>query len=218
MSDVTVSSADRTPTRTALVEAALRLFGRKGYDAASTREIAAEAGANIAAIAYHFGGKEGLRRACVEAIGDRLSAIVGPPLPAPVGRAEARVLLERVVRAAATSLSTAAPARDMVAFLLREVSEDGPELDRIFATVVEPRHRHLCALWGAATGTPPESEATRLAVFAMVGQVLYFRIGQPVVLRRMGWQAVSPDAAGRIGDLLVRNLHAALTASERTTP
>lgn len=218
MPDQTASSPDRNPTRTALVEAALRLFGQKGYDAASTREIAAEAGANIAAIAYHFGGKDGLRRACVEAIGERLSAIVGPLPTAPPGRAEARALLERVVRAAATFLATAIPARDMVAFLLRELAEGGPELDRIYATVVEPRHRHLCALWGAATGTPAESEATRLAVFAMVGQVLYFRIGQPMVLRRMGWQAISPDAAGRIGDLLVRNLQAALAASERTTP
>ena len=41
-------------------KAAKHLFAKKGYNATSTREIVSEAGANISAIAYHFGGKEGL--------------------------------------------------------------------------------------------------------------------------------------------------------------
>lgn len=53
-------------TRAALVRSARELFGAKGFEATSTREIAALAGANIAAIAYHFSGKVGLRRACAE--------------------------------------------------------------------------------------------------------------------------------------------------------
>jgi hypothetical protein len=46
-----------------------------------------------------------------------------------------------------------------------------------------------------------------LAVFAMLGQVLYFRIGQPYVLRRTGWSDLGPAEAERITDLLVANLH-----------
>jgi AcrR family transcriptional regulator len=214
----TPRSPDRAPTRAALVQAALHLFGRKGYDGASTREIAAHAGANIAAIAYHFGGKDGLRLACVEALSVQMGKVLaldGLPPPTPDA---ARRRLEAVVREAVRFMATAAPAQDMVLFVLRELTEGGPLLDTIYRQMMEPRHRLLCQLWGIATGTDPECEATRLAVFAMVGQVLYFRIGQPMILRRMGWDAVSPDAAGRIGDLLVRNLHAALAATERTPP
>ena len=50
----------------------------------------------------------------------------------------------------------------------------------------------------------------RLAVFAMIGQVVYFRIARPLVLRRMGWRSVGPAEAGRIADTLAANLHAAL--------
>jgi AcrR family transcriptional regulator len=39
---------------------AKRLFALNGYNATSTRDIVSEAGVNISAIAYHFGGKEGL--------------------------------------------------------------------------------------------------------------------------------------------------------------
>ena len=41
-------------------KAAKRLFALNGYNATSTRDIVSEAGVNISAIAYHFGGKEGL--------------------------------------------------------------------------------------------------------------------------------------------------------------
>ncbi|RVC47943.1 TetR family transcriptional regulator, partial [Mesorhizobium sp. M4B.F.Ca.ET.088.02.2.1] len=64
-------------TRAALVHAALKLFGRQGYDGTSTREIAAEAKANIGSIAYHFGGKEGLRTAAADYIVDTIQTIAG---------------------------------------------------------------------------------------------------------------------------------------------
>ena len=60
--------------------AGIRLFGAKGFEATSTREIASAANANIASIAYHFGGKEGLRLACAEMVGQRIQGVVGPVL------------------------------------------------------------------------------------------------------------------------------------------
>jgi AcrR family transcriptional regulator len=50
-------------TRERLLLAGLRLFAEKGYAQTSTREIAAAAQANIAAIAYYFEGKAGLYKA-----------------------------------------------------------------------------------------------------------------------------------------------------------
>jgi AcrR family transcriptional regulator len=49
--------------REQLVAAATRIFAAKGYAAATTREICEAAGANVAAIHYYFGDKEGLYRA-----------------------------------------------------------------------------------------------------------------------------------------------------------
>ena len=47
--------SDSEPTRERLLLAALRLFSQQGYARTSVRAIAQEAGANVAAIAYHFG-------------------------------------------------------------------------------------------------------------------------------------------------------------------
>lgn len=50
-------------TRRNLLDAAERLFARHGVDAASLRTITREAGANLAAVHYHFGSKDALVRA-----------------------------------------------------------------------------------------------------------------------------------------------------------
>jgi AcrR family transcriptional regulator len=46
--------------RTRLLNAAVRVFDRKGYAAASVREVAEMAGVAKPAVYYHFGNKEGL--------------------------------------------------------------------------------------------------------------------------------------------------------------
>ncbi|QUD89145.1 TetR/AcrR family transcriptional regulator [Phenylobacterium montanum] len=51
---------DAQATRAAILEAAKAQFARQGYDLASLREIAADAGADVALIKRYFGGKEGL--------------------------------------------------------------------------------------------------------------------------------------------------------------
>ena len=54
-----------TDTRSQLLAAATPLFARKGLHGVSVRELARSAGANLAMISYHFGGKDGLYAAVV---------------------------------------------------------------------------------------------------------------------------------------------------------
>ncbi len=54
--------------KTRLIESAVRLFAEKGFDAVGIREIAQLAEVNSAAVSYHFGGKEGLYLAAVQAV------------------------------------------------------------------------------------------------------------------------------------------------------
>ena len=50
-------------TRESLLDAAESLFSDRGIQAASLRAITEQAGANLAAVHYHFGSKQGLVRA-----------------------------------------------------------------------------------------------------------------------------------------------------------
>ncbi len=82
-------------TASALIDAALDLFARHGYDGASVRAITGRAGANLGAITYHFGSKQALYEAVFAAVAgpstQRLSEAAAQPGPA-LDR------IERVVR------------------------------------------------------------------------------------------------------------------------
>ncbi len=60
MRKVQAQRHSHTDTRQRLLDAAEWLFIEKGYEAMSLRHITTRAGANLAAVNYHFGGKEAL--------------------------------------------------------------------------------------------------------------------------------------------------------------
>jgi AcrR family transcriptional regulator len=56
-------------TRTHILATAKGLFAAKGFDGTSVRDIVNAAGVNVSLVSYHFGGKDGLYRACIEQAG-----------------------------------------------------------------------------------------------------------------------------------------------------
>ncbi|MEN3601473.1 CerR family C-terminal domain-containing protein [Brucella abortus] len=213
------ASLSSEQTRKALIVAALRLFGAKGYEATSAREIASLAKANIGSIAYHFGGKAGLRLAAADYIVETFRLIAAQALgnfqPAGFSREEredarAQMIsaLERMVHFIVARPETG----EIVQFLLRELAHPTAALDRIYKGVFEPVHKRLCMIWEAATGEAAESEATRLVVFTLVGQIFYFRIAQEAVKRRMNWPVMGSDQADMVAGVVKQNLAAMLDA------
>jgi AcrR family transcriptional regulator len=59
------SNVSTDDPRERILQAAGPIFADRGYKAATVREICAAAGVNLAAVNYHFGGKESLYRATV---------------------------------------------------------------------------------------------------------------------------------------------------------
>lgn len=62
-------------TRSRILAVATRAFAEMGIENVSMRELTTLAGANIAAINYHFGSKEGLAEAIFEEIAPRLNSM-----------------------------------------------------------------------------------------------------------------------------------------------
>lgn len=62
-------------SRDALIVAAKKVFAQKGFEGATVKDLADEAGVNVSLVSYHFGGKEGLYRTCLESFGvERIDA------------------------------------------------------------------------------------------------------------------------------------------------
>jgi len=61
-------------TKTRLLDAAERLFSDRGFGAVSHRDVALAAGANLAAVNYHYGSKDQLIRAVIKRRMDSINA------------------------------------------------------------------------------------------------------------------------------------------------
>lgn len=209
-------------TRDALIRAGLELFGRHGFEASSIRDIARAAGVNSAGIAYHFGGKDGLRRACAEAIVATMKQqVLGsgpvPPLPPDLDQDAALEIILAVV-SRVTAFAARAPESEAIArFVVREMMEPTPAFELLYEGMVGPVHGRLCVLWAAATGMEAEAPETRLSVFAMIGQVLYFRLARPAVMRRMGWQAIGAAESEAIAGIIRAAVAASVLAARGET-
>lgn len=212
-------SPNSDATRQSLILAALDRFGRNGFDATSTREIAKLAKANIAAISYHFGGKEGLRKACAGHVAAFIGGALAPMLgqvaetEADMTPAAAERRLAAVVGGMVRYMAANAEAQPVVRFVLRELMDPGPVFEALFAGVIRPMHMRICRLWAIATGTDPDAADTRIATLALIGQVMYFRIARPVVLRRLEWTDIGPDEAETLAAILSRHVAGAVRAA-----
>ena len=216
----TTQSAEQT--RQALIRAGLKLFGENGFDGTSTRQLAAAANANIGSIAYHFGSKEGLRAACagfiVETIEDLASQALSTTDPTTADPEAASRQLSAVLERMVAFVVVSPEAGAIVQFILRELSQPTAALDIIYEGVFEPTHRRLCQIWAAATGDDADSERTRIAVFTMIGQIVYFRIGRVAVMRRMGWSGIGMREAAAIAAVARDNLAAMLVSWKGERP
>ena len=204
-------------TREALIRAGLDLFGRHGFEASSIREIAQAAGVNSAGIAYHFGGKDGLRQACAEAVVQTMkqrvfgAAAAMPPFDGLAPEAAVELLLGIVGRVTAFA-AQAQESETIARFVLREMMEPTSAFETLYEGLVGPVHGQVCRLWAAATGMETEAEATKLAVFATIGQVLYFRLARPAVMRRMGWNVIDTAESEAIADVIRVNVRASIAS------
>ena len=130
--------AEKGDTRARLLEAAHRLVAERGTDEVSTREVAIEAGQkNTAAVAYHFGSREGLFRelfhARIREVNESRKRDLDALLEAGKGH-DVRCLLEAVVRPLADNLRDGSGGRDYIGL----ISKVAPTSAEIFAGAADP--------------------------------------------------------------------------------
>lgn len=109
-----------TDTRDRILDAGIACFAARGFKGATTRTLAAAAGVNIATLAYHFGDKQGLYRAAIDRLYERLLDL--QPEPGLLTGANPR---ERVAKVASFALRFCRAHKTEVRLLLRHLLEEG---------------------------------------------------------------------------------------------
>lgn len=220
-------------TREALIRAALEIFGRDGFQAASTRAIAGAAGVNQALIGFHFGGKKELYIATFGYVTHRLAERIGPLLEdieaqlrvRHSGRTSARTRLERWlpllhrVTDALVVVFTSEESRSWARLILREQQDPSEAFEAHYDESIGRIVSAVTGLVARALDRPPRDRQVRLLVFTIIGQALIFRAASATVVRHLGRQIGSQigrrDTAA-IQALIRRNTSAMLKAGVET--
>lgn len=187
---MTAHGRDRE-TRDRLLTVAARLFAARGFSKVTVRDICHKAGANVAAVNYHFGGKTGLYeevlRAAIETMQGATEA---------ARQAGANLRPEAQLEAYVTVfLQIIAKARDswIHQLMMRELTDPTPALDLVVKQVVRPRVAYLSAVVAAFIGCAPDDERVTRSVMSVHAQ-LQALLNSPVTSRIHGAAALtSPD-------------------------
>ena len=176
MSRGPLRAAASDPTRDRLLDAAEVLFAEKGYAEASVREITARAGANLAAVNYHFGDKDTLYREVFlrrfrQLREERIAGIRATRKTR--GRKGPKPILHAYVRMVLTALLTEGSAAcNLSQLMLREFLTPRLPAGLFHDELMEPVERELEAALREVLPGLSEEEA-RLGIDSVSGQVIY---------------------------------------------
>jgi AcrR family transcriptional regulator len=193
-------------TRVRIIQAALDVFGERGFDGASTREIAARAGVNAPALQYYFDNKAGVYAACGAYIAAYVHDPIAPALEAArtalAGQPGRAALIDTycALQAAVAGLLLDSPAPPRWSqFMSREQSgleqKQTAAFDAIYTCVIAPLHAAQEALLGRIMRRGASAEEVRIRMLMLNGQLAAFHAQRRAALRTLGWDA--PDAAQR---------------------
>ena len=207
-------SDDLHGTKEALLEAAGELFADYGFDGASTRMIAEKAGVNIAAINYHFGGKENLYLATLHAMLDKGSCswtrLMDRAATLAREGASTEYALYTVLREHLTNNFGDDIPRWRAKLILRAMQEPSPVLKSLSTERFIPE---IQAIVETAREWNPELTQEEAVLWAdsLLAQVIFYTLARGPILYVRGWEAYPAEFLDEAARHIARVMVTALT-------
>lgn len=187
-------------TRQRILDIALHAFGEDSFKTVTTRRIAEAAGVSLPTLQYYFGNKEGLYRACAEAIVERYrrhtsaaGAQAAQILKEDCTAEIARVRLKALIAALAGFLVGSEEAQRWGQFVSRELRDPGPAFETLYERLWRPGVEVTARLIARIRGSSESDPAARIEALLLISSVVAFQSGRTISLRSMGWSTVGPE-------------------------
>jgi AcrR family transcriptional regulator len=210
VTDRVSSSHDGPDTRQRLLEAAGEVFAEHGFHSATIRDICARAGANIAAVNYHFRDKERLYHDVVHyahdhALQTRLKDMQDvAALPAPQRlHVFVRSFLQRTCDEGRPAWHGKLMAREMI--------EPTHVLDEIVDQAIRPMRESLHEIIRELLGAQTDAALVQRCAFSIVGQCLFYPHCRPVIQRLLPQLRYTPQEIEQLAEHIAAFSLAALT-------
>ncbi len=162
-----------TSTKARILATAEEVFASKGFDGASTREIAAAAAVNISSLHYHWESKETLYFAVFQNVYDRIVEALRGTLPQP---SESRSRHEVIEQAMGTLFDYFAANPTVPKLLLRRLIENESGHADVEQQVLAPAWRVFADWMRSASDPPLAGIDAHLFMLTVEGVVLLYLV------------------------------------------
>jgi AcrR family transcriptional regulator len=211
--------SESSETRGRLLEVGTRLFAESGFKGVSVRKLCADAEANIAAVRYHFGSKDGLYRAIFEDTLDeddsrfRLAMDnINTVIDNAIGdRNQLGIALELYIKSFFARFPLNEHKRWFSVLVMRELSFPGQGFDLIYERRAKPSQQVLARIVAASDGIDENSDFARLQAHALNGTIMGVIISRNILLRSMRWRSFTPEKLTSLFDVISKLLYNALS-------
>ena len=166
-------------TRQRLLESACEIFAEKGFHDANVADICERAHANIAAINYHFGGKQKLYEETIdfaEEVAQRECPLEQDPAVVP----EPKERLWGFIRAQFLRNESTGPVSCIDRIVVHEMTNPSASHEKLFRHVLRKRRDYLFALMRELLPPGASEECVRVSTFHVVSLFAFRRfMGKP---------------------------------------
>ena len=202
-------------TREKLIEAAGEVFAEAGFRDATVREICARAGANVAAVNYHFRDKLGLYTEVIKSTIMAQQPVGQNPIEAHGD--DPRAALSALVHQWLERVRDGGKPAWFARIMAHEMMQPTPALDRV-TEAMQPNYLRLRTLVGKLIGRSANDARTRMCAHSVVGQILHY-VQSRAMLARL-WPDLDLDDVKQrraIADHIVEFSLAGLKAAHRSS-
>jgi AcrR family transcriptional regulator len=173
-------------TKENILRAAIKIFARKGYKAATVREIGLEAGAaNLSAVTYHFEGKENLYKAVLEFMFEDAQKFFPDQKTVEKNATDAETKLRlfiltymKILYVLDTELDA-----DLASIFSKEVTHPSPFLSEMVRRYLTPGSERLREILIEIMGRNVPIEVIRNCEDSIMGQIYYQLFAWPLIIR-----------------------------------
>ena len=211
---------DGAATRMSLLEAGGAVFAEFGFDRATAKEIALRAGANAAAVNYHFGGVEALYEDVLAEAHHRLMSydVLARTVAADIDQRERlRRFITLLVKVVRTGNENSWPAKVIV----RELIAPTPHIDKLRREEIEPKKALLFSVIAQIIGVTPDNPLVAQAALSTMAPCFMLLVAEKRVseiIPALGRETTTDEElADRLFRFTLGGL-IQLSASEQTAP
>jgi len=190
-------------TREHLLEAAGKVFSEVGFRTATVRQICERAGANIAAVNYHFGDKEALYRAVLKASHEAALA----KFPFKDANSELHPAPKRLnlfISSLLSKIFSEGPTAVHGKLMVREMIEPTGALKDVVREDIRPMSEELNKIVIELMGEKVDQPTVRLCCMSVVSQVLFYHHCRPAITHLFPDMELSENAIEKLAGHITR--------------